>query len=128
MAKRHEAWGLLKHLKKFSPQPWLCVGDFNEIVDLSEKWGVAGRSEGQKENFRQTIEDCHLSDLGLSGSKFTWSNAREDGGFTKERLDRALANLEWCEVFHEGEVQILAACSSDHKSVLVNFIRSSDDD
>ena len=31
-AKRSESWALLKHLKEFSPIPWLCIGDFNKIT------------------------------------------------------------------------------------------------
>jgi hypothetical protein len=36
--------------------------------------------------------NCHLSDLGFTGSKFTWTNCRQDGSFIKEQLDRAIAN------------------------------------
>jgi exonuclease III len=38
-SKRGEAWSLLKFLKEFSPQPWLCAGDFNEILEEAEKCG-----------------------------------------------------------------------------------------
>jgi hypothetical protein len=34
-AKRFESWGLLRHLSGLSPTPWLCMGDFNEIVSMS---------------------------------------------------------------------------------------------
>jgi hypothetical protein len=59
------------------------------------------------------------------GPKFTWSNGEEDGDFTKERLDRALDNNEWCGYFLKVEVNILVARSSDHALVMVNFDRSS---
>ena len=39
--KRHELWALFHHLKKFFLGAWMCVGDFNEIVDQNEKWGGA---------------------------------------------------------------------------------------
>jgi hypothetical protein len=55
------------------------------------------------------------------GSKYMWSNLREDGGYVKERLDRALANKEWCAAFKDKEVQVLAARSSDHKPLLICF-------
>ena len=35
--KRKESWDLLRHLNTFQPTPWLCIGDFNEIMNLSEK-------------------------------------------------------------------------------------------
>ena len=33
--KRKEAWNLLRHLKFVLLKPWLCVGDFNEIIAAS---------------------------------------------------------------------------------------------
>ncbi|GLT69911.1 hypothetical protein SLA2020_420220 [Shorea laevis] len=50
---REESWKLLNFLQHFQPQPWLCIGDFNEIVDHSEKRGGAMRSERQMESFRE---------------------------------------------------------------------------
>ena len=94
VGKRHEGWAVLKYLKSCSPYPWLSVGDYNEIVDNSEKWGAAVRKESQMEQFRGCLEECQLSDLGFIGSKYTWTNAREDGDFTKVWLDRVLANKE----------------------------------
>jgi hypothetical protein len=62
-AKRHEAWALLKHLAKFTPLPWVCIGDFNESLSHSEKWGGRGKSDSQIQAFQQTIEFCELYDL-----------------------------------------------------------------
>jgi hypothetical protein len=92
--KRHESWELLAHLKKFCPGAWMVVGDFNEIVNQSDKIGGAQRREGQMVLFRNVLEDCGLSDLGFLGSKFTWSNGHHDDTFMKERLDRAVANQD----------------------------------
>lgn len=44
-------------------------------------------------SFRKALEDNQLHDLGYNGDNFTWSNKQGDGRFTKERLDRAVANL-----------------------------------
>ena len=37
--RRPESWAKLKFLKNFSLLPWLVIGDFNEIIRLSEKEG-----------------------------------------------------------------------------------------
>lgn len=94
--------------------PWLCAGDFNEILDLSEKWGGNGQQRSLMEAFKNTLEVCELHDLGYRGSKFTWSNGREGAEFTKERLDRMVANQEWCDLFPFINISIEAAVNSDH--------------
>jgi hypothetical protein len=120
-SKRGESWDLLRHLKHFFPQPWLCVGDFNEITEQHEKEGANVRKKSQMEKFREAIKNCLLCDMGFSGSKYTWSNGHTDGSFTKERLDRALANVDWISVFKEVEVRIEAKLYSDHNPVVIEF-------
>jgi hypothetical protein len=97
--KCSESWDLLRVLKNFQPSAWLCAGDFNEILEQAEKDGAALRRNSQINNFRMALEDCDLSDLGFSGPRYTWCNNRSDGNFTQERLDRAVANREWCARF-----------------------------
>jgi hypothetical protein len=119
--KRHESWSLLKHLKSFPPEPWMCCGDFNEILAQHEKSGAANRKETQMEQFREALEACNLSDMGFQGPKFTWNNCRGDDQFTKERLDRVVANNGWLNLFPEFVVQVLETIHSDHKPILVVF-------
>lgn len=38
-SKREECWMLLKSLGHGNSLPWLTIGDFNEIVGMSEKEG-----------------------------------------------------------------------------------------
>lgn len=120
-AKREESWILLKHLKDHAPTPWLCVGNFNEILDHSEKKGVVVRRESQMDGSCTALEDCHLGDLGYTGSRFTWNNRRSDATFTNEQLDHVVANSEWCTRFPVVTVMILAARTSDHNQVYMQF-------
>ena len=73
------------------------------------------------EKFRNTLEECQLSDLRYFGPRYTWYNARDDEGFTQERLNRAIANHEWCSIFKEVDVNIMVARSSDHALVMISF-------
>jgi hypothetical protein len=61
--KRKEAWGLLRFLKSQQPGPWICAGDFNEILDISEKTGERGRPAYLMTNFKNTLEYCNLHEL-----------------------------------------------------------------
>jgi hypothetical protein len=99
----------------------MCVGDFNEVLEYTEKEGRAVRSESQMEGFRKVLAECQLSDLGFRGIPFTWSNHRQDTSFTKERLDRAVANREWCSLYRDISVYNLAAQTFDHCPIQVCF-------
>jgi hypothetical protein len=111
--------GLLRHLCSLEPIPWLCVGDFNEIVKFSEIKGTTSRNRRQMEDFQRALEDCQLCDLGFKGSKYTWNNGREGDAFTQGRLDRAVANSEWRTKFVDVEVLVMARRSLDHHPLLL---------
>jgi hypothetical protein len=98
-AKRKESWALLRHLATLAPISWLCIGDFNEIVNLSEIQRKANRARREMVDFQEALEDCQLYDLGFKGPKYTWNNQREGAAFTKERLDRAMPNIECRAMF-----------------------------
>lgn len=119
--KREESWSLLRHLNIHEPTPWLCIGDFNEILALSEKEGAAVHQESLMVGFRTALEDCQLGDLGFMGSKFTWGNRRSDATFTKERLDRAVANIDWCHRYPVVKVTVLAGRTSDHSPLYMEY-------
>ena len=69
--KRHEAWNLLRHLSSLASGPWVCVGDFNEIVEAKEQFGGLRRAKGSMEAFKETLAFCGLNDLGANGPFFT---------------------------------------------------------
>ncbi|XP_030943673.1 uncharacterized protein LOC115968415 [Quercus lobata] len=54
------------------------------------------------EEFGAALEECNLIDLGFCGYKFTWNNKRPGAANTRERLDRAVANKEWRDMFPTG--------------------------
>ena len=72
--RRYESWHLLAFLNNQLHLPWLCLGDFNEILSNSKKQGGAIRSQQQMDGFRQVVDYCAFQDLGYSGSDFTWCN------------------------------------------------------
>ncbi|PON86374.1 hypothetical protein TorRG33x02_178260 [Trema orientale] len=73
--------------------PWLCGGDFNKILSLSEKLEGSDRSVSSMMSFRS---DCSLSDLGFSGSLITWNNKQGREENVQERLNRFVGS-EDCE-------------------------------
>ncbi|KAF5477414.1 hypothetical protein F2P56_004054 [Juglans regia] len=119
VSQRSESWRLLKSFKPDN-MGWCIIGDFNEILSNDEKKGGRIRGEHQMNLFRHVVEDGQLFDLGWRGAKFTWSNRHEDSSFTKERLDRALANKEWKKIFTVSSVETMTALCSDHSPIFLD--------
>ena len=75
--RRSESWNLLRRLNRKCQVPWLCVGDFNELLRSDEKLGANRRSHNQMQLFREAVDACSFLDLGYLGSKFTWRKDRK---------------------------------------------------
>ncbi|XP_030936513.1 uncharacterized protein LOC115961727 [Quercus lobata] len=114
MNKREESWRLLEELSTRSDLPWICIGDFNEIMHEREKEGGNIRPEWQMKNFREAVNQCNLRDIGYIGPNFTWCRRLGARGWIKERLDRALASTNWSVMFPNVGLHHVAASTSDH--------------
>ncbi|KAF5449972.1 hypothetical protein F2P56_030362 [Juglans regia] len=121
VSKRKNTWDLLSLLNSASEMPWCVIGDFNEILCQTEKMGGRPRPETQMVDFRKALDDNRLFDLGWKGNKYTWSNKHMDSTFTKERLDRAVANLKWSETFCDRVVETLNVVQSDHMALMLDL-------
>jgi hypothetical protein len=62
LSERYKTWSLLKFIKSSSSLPWVCIGDFNEVLHQSEHGGVQERSRAQIEGFREMVDVCNLND------------------------------------------------------------------
>ncbi|XVF50763.1 hypothetical protein PTKIN_Ptkin04bG0129600 [Pterospermum kingtungense] len=80
----------MKTLVAQNEDPWLCFGDFNEILWNYEKSGDHPRPEWQMENFRNAIDECGLSNLGFIGKWHIWERGLDMDNNVRVRLDRAM--------------------------------------
>jgi hypothetical protein len=91
---REDTWRLLRTLHHQSNLPWMCIGDFNEILYSFEKQGGVPKPQAQMDKFRDALDYSNLQDLGFEGDMFTWRNNNwRAEGYIRERLDRAVAPL-----------------------------------
>ncbi|KAH9799959.1 reverse transcriptase domain-containing protein [Citrus sinensis] len=122
-AQKRHTWTLMKRLASLSSLPWLCFGDFNEILHLSEKKGGSARDVNMISEFRDAIRECSLADLGCTGRFFTWSNRRYGPNFIEERIDRFLCNKEWGNYFQELAATNLESWTSDHSPIMMEVVK-----
>ncbi|KAM1271218.1 hypothetical protein ACFX2J_032061 [Malus domestica] len=64
---RHLSWALLSSLNRQSSLPWLCVGDFNEVLSAPGQLGRVERRDSQINGFWKVVYDCGLVNLGFIG-------------------------------------------------------------
>ncbi|KAL0455446.1 UNVERIFIED_CONTAM: LINE-1 reverse transcriptase [Sesamum latifolium] len=76
---RRDLWTrLVDILESVGEDPWLVLGDFNIVVDLSEVCGSSGDISTAMEDFRALLLDTGLMQVPSHGACFTWHN-RSDG-------------------------------------------------
>lgn len=63
-----------------------------------------------------------MYDLGWRGDKFTMRNRHCDESFTKEHLDKAVANSHWPELYRDICLEVLTARSSDDRPILLSMV------
>ena len=94
--------------------PWVVLGDFNAYLFADGKSGGGPPNRTSMWKFSNCLNDCRLMDLGLKGPPFTW-----EWHGVRERLDRAVGNMNWRLRFSEASVVHLPALKSDHMPILL---------
>lgn len=120
--RREDRLGVWDELRKFnngSDTPWCCIGDFNELRSNFEKKGGRIRPLCSFLDFESFISDSDFIDLEFKGPMFTWSNNQMDGSHIMERIDRALCNPAWREMFERAQLIHLEPLGSDHSPLIL---------
>ncbi|XP_074300649.1 uncharacterized protein LOC141631948 [Silene latifolia] len=86
----HLSWDLLRLLASESAGPWLCVGDYNEVLFSSEMKGGES-AQWQMNNFRDAVDECGLRDIPSEGYAFTFDNGQSSEDNRQSRINRAMA-------------------------------------
>lgn len=103
----------MEEVRRFA-DPWMVAGDFNVITIASEYSGGAPPNGRNMEEFSDAIFNCVLSSVSFDGQPFTWTNGR-----VWQRLDRALINSVWNDLFRVTKVSHLMHGRSDHAPLLI---------
>lgn len=119
-ADRPAFWSKLTELGADREEAWLLTGDFNDLLDNSEKVGGPARWEGSFFSFRSFVSQTGLWDLQHSGNHLSWRGTRYNH-FIQSRLDRAMTHCSWFEKFPAGHSEYLRFEGSDHRPIVVHF-------
>ncbi|GMI76000.1 hypothetical protein HRI_001269300 [Hibiscus trionum] len=117
---RDDSWNLLRQLNDTNDLPWLVLGDFNELLFATEKFGGRQRNQRQMDNFAAALNECSLDDIGYSGPWFTWEKGQFEETNIRERLDRGVGNPTWWDLFPHFNLSHMPHSFSDHCPLLLN--------
>ncbi|XP_074306668.1 uncharacterized protein LOC141641926 [Silene latifolia] len=117
------SWQQLRLLGEEGPDPWICIGDFNEILYANEMLG-GERQQRQMNNFRDAVDECGLRDIPFEGYEYTFDNGQVGDDNRQCRLDRALVTDLWLDLFPYSKLIHLDREWSDHSPICVHLART----
>ncbi|XP_060959299.1 uncharacterized protein LOC133030539 [Cannabis sativa] len=118
--KREELWADLEELAKKLSEPWILMGDFNEIMNGDER--IVRRAQcNPSQRLQDCIGNCNMADLKYSGSFYTWNNKQKPEERIFSKIDREMVNSHWINAFPCSEAVFLPELSFDHIPILVTI-------
>ncbi|KAK3200245.1 hypothetical protein Dsin_023660 [Dipteronia sinensis] len=93
--EQRDLWGFVVNAQQSCSDPWVVAGDFNTVLDMSERVGE-WYNMGSIRSFNRFLLRSNTIDIPMHGSKFTCSNNRDHEAWA--RLDRFLLSpiiLSW---------------------------------
>lgn len=118
-SQRRKTWDLLRNLARDSNLPWCVIGDMNNLISQVDKRGGALYPNWLIEGFNEVIVDTNLIDMELVGYQYTWERGKGTADWIEERLDRALINPAWLDLFPMAKLYNLEDTSSDHCPIML---------
>ena len=111
--ERAVVWNDLLDFHESIQTPCLLLGDFNEVLDPSER-GSGQVSQTGVNEFQNFINMAQLTEIPAKNGWYTWFR-----GNAKSKLDRLLVNAEWLLILPSLQVSIQKRSISDHCPLLI---------
>ncbi|KAH7853634.1 hypothetical protein Vadar_004941 [Vaccinium darrowii] len=120
---RQQLWDDIKAVSSLvGTSPWILLGDFNAIRWHHEKSDCTHFDVNAANDFNRCLDAIGMEELNSSGLLYTWSNKRVGVDHCSSRLDRALVNTQWLNMFTESAAVVLVLGISDHSPIVVSIL------
>ncbi|GLT47333.1 hypothetical protein SLA2020_210380 [Shorea laevis] len=113
---RSTMWNRILNLRRPEFIPWLIISDLNLVGDSRDKKGKRSPPQIDRRILEELISSCSLRELSYCGSPYTWAR-----GNISERLDRALINDAWSQLFPNAQLFHCTRIGSDHCPLLLSL-------
>lgn len=89
---RRSLWLDLQQKATFVNGPWLLVGDFNVVLNVSERISFADPPYADIDEFVNCVQGAQIHDIPGTEGLYTWCNKQEGDSRIQCKLDRAMGN------------------------------------
>ncbi|TYJ27776.1 hypothetical protein E1A91_A07G212200v1, partial [Gossypium mustelinum] len=110
---RQQSWDMLRRVKSMVNEGWIVGGNFNAILNNSEKEGGRRKPWTLMDDFCDMLEELSLTDV-----------KTPNGWLVKERLDRFVISDEFMEKMSFLTSQIVRQSRFDHEAILLDMYGS----
>ncbi|KAK7268413.1 hypothetical protein RIF29_21111 [Crotalaria pallida] len=128
MPLKYQTWALLASMAKDVDEPWLVIGDINQVLGPENKMEGNPVDLAKIDNARTCLEVCNMKDIDWVGQKFTWCNRRKQPDTIEEHIDKAFSNTTWSQVWNYSKVSHLPRYSSDHSPIILDALMRTNQD
>ncbi|XP_019099588.1 PREDICTED: uncharacterized protein LOC109132435 [Camelina sativa] len=118
---REVVWERITRIGIQRDDPWLLTGDFNEIMDNSEKLGGPRRPESSFYPFRTMARSSRIIEIPSCGNSLSWG-AQRDNVWVQCRLDGSFGNSGWFTLFPRANTEYLELMGSDHRPIITRLV------
>ncbi|XP_074352927.1 uncharacterized protein LOC141692083 [Apium graveolens] len=123
-SKRRSTWNLIRHLHSQFQNPWILIGDMNNVLGQADKRGGPLYPTWLINGFQEVLEECDLHDMELTGYPFTWERGHGTDKWVEIRLDRALTSGSWLNLFKDAKLVNLEVSTSDHSPIFLEPVNN----
>ncbi|XP_021732888.1 uncharacterized protein LOC110699669 [Chenopodium quinoa] len=119
----HDRLPMWEGIRNISIQhfPWLCAGDFNSVLNTSDRLHGTDVTDYETRDFQSLVDDLDLTEVKRKGAFYSWSNKAHTGPRTLSRIDRVFGNQAWLDSHGHVETVYLPPSLSDHSPVLLDI-------
>ncbi|GAA0148043.1 hypothetical protein LIER_36640 [Lithospermum erythrorhizon] len=100
--------------------PWIVIGDFNVVRNMSEAVGGNPHENQAMDDFSNCIQIIDVMKMYHSGCEFTWSRNWDSQSILRV-LDRVLCSKEWLHKMQGCRVHYQVPVESDHCAMDVSL-------
>jgi len=112
-------WEHLRQLHHSIDKPWCIMGDFNEMLTASDKFGGVPLTPNKTQRLNDFLHYSKSFDATVQGRLFTWKKFIK-GKLVYEKLDRVIFRDDCLQLFPKYVVTNGPFTCSDHAYVFLN--------